>query len=247
MSEVPAPWGTWCPSPFPQGSSLPAHSLRHYIKFPSTISPCLRPALAQLYLCLAMDPVDLTRGKVKLTSMMIPVCPQPDLVTTSLSNHELYLTLAPQTVSDPYSCSQLDLTSSLQQTWPRDCPKLSPDCHAFSLWLVGWDFTGQTLSRQLTRGAPQIPRETLSLTVLWHCDSFPERRARIFSEIGHAMTTGRRSKFHLENLQLALRTTFSTRRMVSAKAGYIEVKEFPSLKIFNTWDKTQSDKASLQV
>lgn len=96
MPEVPE----GCPSPFLQGSPHPAHSPRHHIKFPSTISPCLCPALAQLHLCLAMGPADLTRGRVKLSSMMISICPQPALITTSLTNHELYLTLAPHTVPD---------------------------------------------------------------------------------------------------------------------------------------------------
>lgn len=178
MSEVPAPWRTWCSSQFPQGSPHPAHSPELHIKLPSSISSCLCPALAWLHLCLAVGPIDLTCGMLKVTSMMISVCSQPGLITMSLSNHELYLTLPTLTRPDPHSCSQLDLTSSPQWTWPTGCPQLPLTWPALSLWMVGWAFTSETLPCQLTWGAPQVPRETLSLTVLWHSGQLPRKKSQ---------------------------------------------------------------------
>lgn len=72
-----------------------------------------------------------------------------------------------------------------------------------------------------TGSTPGVPRGPLAPLHPDTMDSCLEGRARLFLEMWSVVTTRRRSKGHLENLQLSL-STFSTRSLGSAGAARLE-------------------------
>ena len=215
-----------CPCLPSQGSPHPAHGPGpHFsppgpsVTAPVTLQQCWSPAPPQPCLCLAMGPAGLDPDHPWAD---FPAWPQP---ASSLWTHSvimgLYLTPVTLTGPDPASCSQLNLrlASAPQQTWTGSAPGCPPPAH-----LLHWGWWDEPWLVRPCHAGPHGESPGLRLTLR---PDMADRQllrsgARLLLQMRSAMPRGGSCKVHLENVQLGLSTTFSTRRVVSTGAGCLQ-------------------------